>query len=187
MWTSPSRPACCDLYPLTVIYCCFPLRNWACECVLWIYSLCFCHIVDCKRKRKCWQEGKHLYNLRGLCVRGSLWPDMNIMDSAMWDKRCWLITSPGRCPFLFSSRLSASVFSRVSLYKAAVIIPSVADGEVRAGDLSVWDGHAVITRHWRWQASPQIKRNLPRLDKHLSQTVVWFASLVEFWMLTNHG
>lgn len=92
-------------------------------------------------------------NLRGLCVRGSLWPDVNIMDSAMWDKRCWLITSPGRCPFLFSSRLSASVFSRVSLYKAAVIIPSVADGEVRAGDLSIWDGHALITRHRCWQAS----------------------------------
>ncbi len=28
-------------------------------------------------------RGKHLYNLRGLCVRGSLWPDVNIMDPAM--------------------------------------------------------------------------------------------------------
>lgn len=117
-------------------------------------------------------------NLRGLCVRGSLWPDVNIMNSAMWDKRCWLITSPGRCPFLFSSRLSASVFYRVQSrcnYSFCGGWRGASGGFIRLGRPRFDHPSPALTGIC---SSPQIKRNLPRLDKHLSQTVVWFASLV---------
>lgn len=98
----------------------FFLSETVCVCVLWINSCCF-------KSRKCLHERKLLFFPffsffpsnphagAGLCVRGSPWPDMNIMDSVMWDKRRWLITSPGRWPFLYTppdcKELTASVSS----------------------------------------------------------------------------
>lgn len=127
----------------------FFLSETVCVCVSWINSCCFCRVVDCKRKRKCLHERKLLLFFPFflffllicapepvcVCVRGSPWPDMNIMDSAMWDKRRWLITSPGRCPFLYTpldcKELSASV-SSLPVQSPRNYSFCGADGEVRA-------------------------------------------------------
>lgn len=124
------------------------------------------------RESVCMRESGFLYtsNLHaeaGLCVRHEHNGLCHVRQAALVN----YFTRPLPFSLLLrqtakSSRRLCFRSLRVSLYKAAVIIPSV-EREARMercerGSLSVWDGGALITRHRRWQASAahqQIKRN----------------------------